>query len=180
MHSTPPQTKDTSLINGRMVTRLKRISTWRAGVRVPSTSNKTSLLIGLLAKVLEAIPHEREEIENEKPLAHTFPNCAIKNRRSASLVHPYDTDSRTLTPLRLPSIRRGERNQLSSVAEPRWNLGQPSRALGKVRINQDRLPPRPPRPRWRQELDVPLAFFPFTLRPGIAWAMIDHSLSTTS
>jgi hypothetical protein len=34
------------------------IYTWRAGVRVPSTSNKTSLLTGLSAKLLEAILDE--------------------------------------------------------------------------------------------------------------------------
>ena len=39
--------------------RAEDISTWRAGVRVPSTSNKTSLLMGLSAKVLGAILSRR-------------------------------------------------------------------------------------------------------------------------
>lgn len=58
-----PKIKDASLINGRTVTKLKCISTWRAGVRVPSTSNKTNLLTGLSEKVLGAIPSETMETE---------------------------------------------------------------------------------------------------------------------
>ena len=42
------------------------ISTWRAGVRVPSTSNKTSLLMGLLAKVLGAILSETMVVEDKR------------------------------------------------------------------------------------------------------------------
>lgn len=40
--------------------------TWRAGVRVPSTSNKTILWIGLSAKVLEPILSETVKLEVRK------------------------------------------------------------------------------------------------------------------
>ena len=46
--------------------KMASIFTWRAGVRVPSTSNKTSLLIGLLAKVLGAILDEMMMVEVRK------------------------------------------------------------------------------------------------------------------
>lgn len=59
----PPQIKGTSLTRKRQP---DGTSTWRAGVSVPSTSNKTSLLMGLSAKVLGAIPDEGMVVEARK------------------------------------------------------------------------------------------------------------------
>ena len=66
----------------------KHIPTWRAGVRVPSTSNNTSLLIGLSAKVFGAILGETMVAgARERETSDTFPIGNLIPRRPRSFSH---------------------------------------------------------------------------------------------